>query len=249
MSRTVIITGGTRGIGEAITRYFHHRGDRVVISARSDNGLASELGEGARFHRGDAADPASHEATVSAAMEWTGRVDVYVNNAGLSGWRPVEAVTEEFWQTMIDVNLKSVLFGCQSAAKVMRAGGVILNMSSMAAKRGTANNSVYCAAKFGVNGITQALAKELGPRGIRVNALCPVLVRTQGLEAALSEPFAPGAKMGAEAFISSFAAANSALGPLPTAEQVASFCYLLASDEASAITGQCINIDCGVFPQ
>ena len=249
MSRTVIVTGGTRGIGAAIARYFHRRGDQVLVSARNDNGLAAELGAGARFHGGDVADPACHERLVEAALDWTGRVDLYFNNAGLSGWRALEAVTEDFWETMVNVNLKSVLFGCQSAAKVMRAGGVILNISSMAGKRGTANNAVYCATKFGVNGITQALAKELGPRGIRVNAVCPVLVRTPGLDLALSEQFAPGAEVGAEAFVSSFAAANSALGTLPTAEQVASFCYLLASDEASTITGQCINVDCGVFPQ
>jgi NAD(P)-dependent dehydrogenase (short-subunit alcohol dehydrogenase family) len=249
MSRTVIVTGGTKGIGAAVSRFFHARGDRVLMMARNDNGLAAKLGSGARFHAGDAADPASHEGAVRVAVEWTGRLDVYVNNAGLSGWRPLGAVTEDFWQSMIDVNLKSVLFGCRSAANAMRNGGVIINVSSMAGKRGTANNSVYCAAKFGVNGITQALAKELGPAGVRVNALCPVLVRTDGLVAALEEPSAPGAKTGAEAFIAGFAAANSALGQLPSAEQVASFCYLLASDDASAITGQCINVDCGVFPQ
>jgi 3-oxoacyl-[acyl-carrier protein] reductase/meso-butanediol dehydrogenase/(S,S)-butanediol dehydrogenase/diacetyl reductase len=159
---------------------------------------------------------------------------------------PLEKITEQFWQEMLDVNAKSVLFGCQQAAKALGAGGNILNISSLASKRGTANNSVYCAAKFAVNGITQALAKELGPRQIRVNAVCPVLVSTPGLIEALHDPAGPAQGAPAE-FLSSFARSNSALGTLPTAEQVAEFCCLLVS--ASAVTGQCINVDCGVLPQ
>jgi len=150
---------------------------------------------------------------------------------------------------MIDVNLKGVLFGCQAAAAVMGRGSSIINVSSMAAKRGTANNSVYCAAKFGVNGITQALAKELGPRGIRVNACCPVLVTTDGLLTALAEEYAPAHGRSVSGFLESFCSANSALGHLPNADEVAQYCVFLASPMASAITGQCTNVDCGVFPQ
>ena len=246
--RTVVVTGSTLGIGAGIARAFYAAGDRVVISARKDNGLAASLGPRALFHAADVTAPAQLRQLVEAAVGWTGRLDVFVNNAGLSGWRPLERIDESFWQSMLDVNLKSVLFGCQAAAAAMGPGGVIINVSSMAAKRGTANNSVYCAAKFGVNGITQALAKELGPRQIRVNAVCPVLVSTEGLLSALEQDYSPAKGRVAE-FLESFTRANAALGRLPTVDEVADYCVYLASPQASALTGQCINVDCGVFPQ
>ena len=247
--RTTIVTGGTLGIGAAIARAFHAAGDHVVMAARRDNGLARTLGERARFVRTDVTQPAQLHALVKAAMDWTGRLDVMINNAGASGWRPLDKIDETFWSMMLDVNMKSVLFGSQAAAAAMGQGGAIINVSSMAAKRGTANNSVYCAAKFGVNGITQALAKELGPRGIRVNAVCPVLVATDGLTEALAQEFAPAHGGSVEQFLESFTESNSALGRLPNADEVAQVCLFLASPAASAITGQCPNVDCGVFPQ
>jgi 3-oxoacyl-[acyl-carrier protein] reductase/meso-butanediol dehydrogenase/(S,S)-butanediol dehydrogenase/diacetyl reductase len=246
MSKTVIVTGGTQGIGAAIARYFHQKGAFVVIGARRDNGLAKELGDRARFVRADVTQLTDHGRLVDIAIEATGQLDVYINNAGKSEWMPLEKITDEFWSAMLDVNTKSVIYGAQQAARVMQKGGCILNVSSLAGKRGSANNSVYCASKFAVNGITQSLAKELGPRGIRVNAICPVLVKTPGLIDALKDPAAPSAG-NPEDFLSNFTKANAALGQLPTAEQVAAFCYSLA--ETEAVTGQCINVDCGVFPQ
>ena len=246
--RTVVITGGTLGIGRAIAEAFYESGALVVVGARNDNGLAATLGERAIYHPVDVCDPDALHRLAGAAVEWSGRLDVFVNNAGRSDWRPLESIDEVFWSEMLDVNLRSVLFGCQAAANAMTGEGAIVNISSMAGKRGTAYNSVYCASKFGVNGITQALAKELGPRGIRVNALCPVLVETEGLTAALATEYSP-AKGNVAAFLESFTAANSALGRLPSAAEVADFCLYLTSPQASAITGQCINVDCGVFPQ
>ena len=99
-----------------------------------------------------------------------------------------------------------------------------------------------------MNGLTQALAKEVGPRGIRVNAVCPVLIPTENLIGALKSPYGPG-KGDAAGFISKFAADNAALKRLPTGAEIAAMCLFLASEAASAITGQCINVDCGVFPQ
>jgi len=161
----------------------------------------------------------------------------------------LEEIDEEFWDSMIDTNLKSVLFGSQVAARHLQKGGVVLNISSLAGKRGSANNSVYCAAKFGVNGITQALAKELGPRGIRVNAICPVYVNTPGLKSALQDPNSPAQGRNVQGYLEKFAEGQSALGRLPKAKEVADLCLYLASPAASAITGQCINVDCGVLPQ
>ena len=99
-----------------------------------------------------------------------------------------------------------------------------------------------------MNGLTQSLAKELGPRGIRVNAVCPVLIATEGLLEALKTKHAPG-NQNPEEFISNFTINNSALKRMPKSDEVGDLCVFLASNKASAITGQCINIDCGVLPQ
>jgi NAD(P)-dependent dehydrogenase (short-subunit alcohol dehydrogenase family) len=246
--RTVIITGGGAGIGADIARAFHADGCAVVIASRSDSGLAASLGERARFIRCDVRRVDDIHAMTQAAVDWTGRLDVFVNNAGFSKWSPLAQIEEAFWDDLIATNLKGAMFGCQAAANHLTAGGVILNISSLASKRGTANNSVYCASKFGMNGITQALAKELGPRGIRVNGVCPVLVSTDGLREALALPNAPG-EAGVDAFLQGFTASQTALHRLPTGSEVAAVCLFLASDAASAITGQSMNVDCGVLPQ
>jgi NAD(P)-dependent dehydrogenase (short-subunit alcohol dehydrogenase family) len=248
-SRVVVITGGGTGIGAAISRAFHAAGDRVAIASRTDRGLAPSLGGRAMHVLCDVRDPGSIDAAVAAAVKWGGRLDVLVNNAGCSAWRALDEIDSRFWSEVIDTNLTGVLFACQSAARRMSAGASIINMSSLAGKRGSARNAAYCAAKFGVNGLTQALAKELGPRGIRVNAVCPVYVETDGLREALAGPAAPPAGSSVDAYLTDFARTQSALGRLPTAEEVAATCVMLASPAASAITGQCLNVDCGVLPQ
>ena len=247
--RTVIITGGSSGIGASISEAFYAQGYRVVIAGRSDNGLAQTLGKFARFVAADVRVPQALRDLVEKALDWTGRLDLLVNNAGVSAWRPLAAIDESFWQEMIETNLKGVLFASQAAAAAMKPGSSIINISSLAGKRGSANNSVYCAAKFGVNGITQALAKELGSAGIRVNAVCPVYIATPGLEAALNQPASPTAGLDIASYLSNFSATQTALGVLPTAAQIAATCVFLASPSANAITGQCINVDCGVLPQ
>jgi NAD(P)-dependent dehydrogenase (short-subunit alcohol dehydrogenase family) len=248
-SRTVVVTGGGRGVGASIARAFHDAGDYVAIVSRADTGLAAELGDRARFVAADVREVEALRDAIDAAAAWTGKLDVMVNNAGYSEWRPLREASEEFWDTMIDTNLKGVFFGCQAAVTHLRRGGCIINMSSLAGKRGSANNAVYCASKFGVNGITQALAKELGREGIRVNAVCPVYVTTDGLMEALKDPRSPSGGQPIMPYLEEFAASQSALGTLPTGAEIAQACLFLASDAASAITGQCINVDCGVLPQ
>lgn len=248
-TKTVIVTGGGKGIGAAISRCFHEKGFHVVIGSRNDNGLAAALGERARFHPTDVTRPEELQSLVRACVEWTGRLDVMINNAGFSEWRSIVDADEAFWDRMIDTNLKGVFFGCRAAQGYLKRGGCIINISSLAGKRGSANNAVYCGSKFGVNGVTQALAKELGPRGIRVNAVCPVYVKTEGLILALEQEPAPPRREPVDRYLEAFAAANSALNRLPSGEDIAAACLFLSSPAASAITGQCINVDCGVLPQ
>lgn len=247
--RTVLITGGNRGIGLDITRSFVKEGYRVYVAARQPYKLDEEFGQAVVFIKTDVRRFYEVNQAVQQVISESGKLDCLVNNAGFSAWKPIEEIEDTFLSDIIDTNLKGFFWGCKAASSVMNSGAVIINISSIAGKRGSANNTAYCATKFGVNGLTQSLAKELGPRNIRVNALCPVLIVTDGLLEALQGEYAPAAGKDPIAFIEGFAQGNAAFKRLPTGEEVGNMCVFLASSKASAITGQCINVDCGVFPQ
>ena len=246
--RAVVITGGNRGIGLNLTEAFVNAGYFVVIGARKNYGFHEKFGKQVVFESIDVRDEESHRELVKLAIKHSGRLDVYVNNAGFSSWRSIDRIDGNFLDELLDTNLKGAFWGCKAAAESLNEGGSIVNISSIAGKRGSSNNSAYVASKFGMNGLTQSLAKELGPKGIRVNALCPVLIPTDGLLQALKGPQAPG-KDNPDDFFSKFSDDNAALKRLPTGEEVGAMCVMLASKTSSAVTGQCINIDCGVFPQ
>jgi NAD(P)-dependent dehydrogenase (short-subunit alcohol dehydrogenase family) len=246
--KTVIITGGNRGIGFDISEVFAKAGYQVFVGARTDCDLKKSLGDNVHFIETDVCNEKDHKNLVKIAIEKTGRLDVYINNAGFSQWRSIDYIDSEFLDKILDTNLKGVFWGCKSALSVMSSGASIINISSIAGKRGSANNSAYCASKFGVNALTQSLSKEVGKKNIRVNAICPVIVPTDGLIEALEDPQSP-AKGNVDEFINNFRNTQAALPELPKGYEIANSCLFLASDLASAITGQCINVDCGVFPQ
>lgn len=243
----VAVTGGTRGIGRAVVELYHRRGCSVAVCSRSSQDPS--LPKGLLHCRADIRQKEEMNRFVQAVITAYGRLDVFVNCAGISRWRALDRIDEAFSSELIETNVLGTLWGCAAAASVMGEGGVIVNVSSLAGKRGSANNSVYCAAKFAVNGITQSLAKELGPRGIRINAVCPVYVRTERILESLSEPGSPAESQGVDPYLEQFAATQTALGRLPTVEEVAEVVFFLASPAASAISGQCINVDCGTLPQ
>ena len=246
---SVVITGGNRGIGRSITETFLNAGYTVIVGARTSNDVESLAPGKVFFHQMDVRDQAAHQELAQKALKAAGRLNAWVNNAGISAWKPIEEIDEDFFNELMDINLKGAFWGCKAAAAAMnQTGGAIINISSIAGKRGSANNAMYCATKFGMNGLTQSLAKELGPCGIMVNALCPVLIKTDGLMHALSQKHAP-AKGDPEAFLANFLKANAATGALPRGEDVGQLAVWLASEQNRAVTGQCINVDCGVFPQ
>jgi len=249
INRTVVVTGGTKGIGLEIVRAFLAKGDRVFAAARSEVDGFGAQAPGAEFVRTDVRQRQEMEALMDRATKDSGRVDVMINNAGISIWKKLSGIDEEFADLLLETNLKGALWGCQAAAARMSNGGVIINVASLAGKRGSANNSVYCASKFGMVGLTQALAKELGPAGIRVNGVCPVYVNTQSLLTNLSGDHPEVGEMKGQAFLDQWGSRSAALQRLPTGEECASLCVYLASEAAGAITGQNINVDCGVLPQ
>ena len=248
MSNTVIITGGSKGIGWELVQTYARNGYKVISGARSiREEIPEDISENIKQVVANVKKREDHVNLVKIALDWTNNLDCYINNAGFSEWRPIALVNEDFIKDMFETNLYGYFWGAQAAATALKPGGSILNMSSLAAKRGTPNNSVYSATKFGVTGLTQSLCKELGPKGIRVNAVCPVLVETPGLVDALNQKDSP-ANGDSSLFLTNFSASQTALGRLPSAKEVAQLCLFLTSKNASGISGQSINVDCGVLP-
>jgi 3-oxoacyl-[acyl-carrier protein] reductase/meso-butanediol dehydrogenase/(S,S)-butanediol dehydrogenase/diacetyl reductase len=230
MSRTVIITGGSKGIGLGLVQAFASNGYKVVSGSRSfPEELPKEIAVNIKQVQIDVKNKKDHIKLVNTALKWTGKLDCYVND--------LQSIDENFLKDIFQTNLFGYFWGAQAAMTALGVGGSILNISSLAAKRGTSNNSAYSATKFGVTGLTQSLCKELGPKGIRVNSVCPVLVETPGLIMALNSDRSP-AGLDSPKFLKDFANSQTALGRLPSISEVAELCLFLSSEKASGITGQ-----------
>jgi NAD(P)-dependent dehydrogenase (short-subunit alcohol dehydrogenase family) len=146
--KSVVVTGGNRGIGLSITEAFVEAGYVVVVGARQELGLRDRFGDRVSFVPADVRDESIHCQLVDIARDRTGALDCYVNNAGFSEWRPIEHIDEAFFSAIIDTNLKGAFWGCKAAVAAMGERGSIINISSIAGKRGSANNAAYCASKF-----------------------------------------------------------------------------------------------------
>lgn len=189
--RTAIVTGSSRGIGKSIAHRFAEEGANVVVTSRSseqaDNvadEIAAELDVSGGTVLGVEVDVADYEAVqslVDAAVAEFGRLDIMVNNAGVTRIAPATELTPEDWRQVVDVDLTGVFFGSQLAGRQMIAqgeGGAILNISSMLGKMGFQKRAPYCAAKAGVNNLTRTLAVEWAEHDIQVNGLAPGFIKT-----------------------------------------------------------------------
>lgn len=241
--KTAIITGAARGIGEAIATKFAEHGANVAFSYVSDSSAEKAsalenklkgLGVKAKAFKSNAGDFAQCESFVNEVLKEFGAVDICVNNAGISKDNLLLRMSPEQWEDVIKINLNSVFYMTKQVIKPMMKArkGAIINMSSIIGEMGNAGQSSYAASKAGIIGFTKSVAKELGSRNIRCNAIAPGFVETD-MTAYLKEGDA-GDKY----------KANIPLGRFASGEDIANTALFLASDMGSYITGQTISV-CG----
>ncbi|MBO5222536.1 MAG: 3-oxoacyl-ACP reductase FabG [Clostridia bacterium] len=226
--RNVLITGGSRGIGAACVRKFAAAGDRVIFLYRSSEEAAAKLAHetGAMGLKCDVADKKAVEALFS---QFSVSVDVLINNAGIAGFSLFQDLSEEDWSRMMETHLGGT-FRCTKGvlpAMIAKQKGCIINLSSMWGQVGASCEVAYSAAKAGIIGLTKALAKEVGPSGIRVNCVAPGVIETDMNAALTPETVAALAE-------------ETPLGRIGTPEEIAETVFWLASDNASFLTGQVI---------
>jgi 3-hydroxybutyrate dehydrogenase len=252
--RVAVITGGTRGIGRAIAEAFVRDGASVVINGRDvakGQRALDEMAAGDRVHfvPGDACVKEDCEGLIDATVARYGRLDILVNNAGGSvNNAPVADLTDEAMEFALNVNLWSTFWCSRRALSHMipQQWGRIMNISSVEGKVGKPGISTYVTAKHAVNGLTKALAHEVGTLGITVNALCPGAIETDMMK---DEGGKAAESMGMkyEDLLAWFAS-ESAIQRLNEVEDVALIATLLASEAGAGITGSLISIDGGTAP-
>ncbi len=252
--KTAIVTGGGRGIGRAIARRFAAEGAAVLVAARTARELEAvakeiEAGGGrAAWLTADLTREADCERVVAAAREKLGGVHILVNNAGNYGpVKPVEEITPPEWDAVIAVHLRAAYLLTRLVLPEMyaRGSGVILNISSLSAKAAFAWGSPYAAAKAGLLGLTRVVAAEAARKGVRVNALCPGPVAETKMSKDLGRVLAERLGVSPEQQLAQFV--DGILQGRPqTAAEIAAAALFLASDQASAITGQSLNVDGGM---
>jgi len=255
--KIAIVTGGGNGIGRAICMRLSAEGAVVMVSdlkKEAAESVASEIisaGGKAIAVQADATSEADVDRMVQEVKKTFGKIDILVNNVGGgSGSSTMIKFPTENWDKTIEINLKSTFLCCRTVAREMvpRKEGRIINISSISGKVGESLIGAYCAAKFGVLGMTQVLAKELGRYSITVNAVCPGYVWTPGwseLAQWLKDNFSTMKDKTLEEIFEYRVKPLTVLGRAQTPEDIASLVVYLASEEACNITGQAINVDGG----
>lgn len=241
--KIVLITGASKGIGKGIAKAIGAEGATVIVNYATDREGAERTveeivnGSGRAWSiQGDFSKPEQITQTFAEIESRHGKFDVLVNNAGVASFGPLEGVTAAEFHRLFNLNVLGLLLSIQAGAKLMSGGGSVINIGSLAGTMPSAYGSIYSATKAAVNNLSIALSKELGPKQIRVNALNPGLVITEGLRAA---GFMEGERYEA-------AVKGTPLGRAGTPEDIARIAVFLASDESYWITGQLIQAAGGV---
>lgn len=233
--KVAVVTGASKGIGAAVARALGAEGASVVVNYASSKDGADKVVEAIRAGGGkaiavkaDVSKTADASALIDDTIKAFGRLDVLVNNSGVYEFAPIEGVTEESFHRMFNINVLGLLLVTQAAAKHLPEGGSIINIGSAVSRITPPNSSVYTATKGAVDAITGVLSRELGPRKIRVNALNPGMVETEGAHAA--------------GFIGSDfekrVAAQAPFGRSGQPEEIADIAVFLASKESRWLTGE-----------
>ena len=227
MSRVALVTGGARGIGEAIARRLRDDGATVVVG---------DIVPGADVEL-DVHTANSFETVVAETIQQHGSLDILVNNAAVAIQRPFFEIDEAEWDEVLAVNLRGVFLGCRTAGRVMRdqGSGRIVNLSSLAGQAGSlVNGAHYSASKAGILALTKVVARELAPHGVTVNAVAPAAIDGPVMTTLPAEQVEGLAR-------------SVPVGRLGTAEEVAALVAFLASDEAAFITGATFDVNGGLL--
>ena len=244
MGKVAVVTGASKGIGASIAKHLAAEGAAVVVDyASSKAGADKVVGEIASAGgkaiavQADMAKKADIEKLFAETKKAFGRLDILVNNAGIYGFVPLENVTEEYFHQQFNLNVLGLILACQAAVKLFgSSGGNIISISSVVSTLGFPNASVYSGTKGAVDAITRSLAKELGSRGIRVNAINPGMVDTEGTQSA---------GMTADEMRKQIEA-QTPLGRIGKPQDIAGLALYLASPDSSWITGETFVISGGM---
>jgi NAD(P)-dependent dehydrogenase (short-subunit alcohol dehydrogenase family) len=241
--RVALVTGAGRGIGEAIARFLAAAGAQVVLVSRTRSELDALADHIARAGGQALVRPCdvTDSAAVRALVESLPQLDIVVNNAGTNFPEPLQQVSDEHLDAMLDLNTRAVFVVAQAGVRKMlqapdRAsrGGVVINISSQMGHVGSPNRTVYCMTKHAVEGLTKAMAVELAPQGIRVNSIGPTFVDTPLVRRIVDTPEK-----------SRFVLSNIPMGRLASVDDIAAAAAYLASPAAAMVTGTCLRVDGG----
>ena len=239
--KVAIVTGASRGIGEAIAKQLSSCGAKIILIARNSDQLVAvketiiSNGGIAESMTGDVSNLNSISEIVTNTIDKWGQIDILVNNAGIARDNIIMRMKEDDWDSVMNINLKGCFNGIKSVARPMikNKAGRIINITSVVGQIGNAGQSNYAASKAGIMGLTKSMAKELGSRNITVNAVAPGYITTD-ITNELNDEVKEQLK------------SSIPLGRLGTPDDVANLVCFLASDEAGYITGQTFNVDGGM---
>ena len=241
--KVAIVTGASRGIGFAVAKAYACEGARVAVCGSREETAQKAVQELQKLCPGaqllpvgvDVSDADAIRTMVARVMERWGKIDILVNNAGVTGAKPIFDMTDEDFESMIDINLTGAFKCTREVAKVMKqTGGCIINTSSLVGTYASRMQTAYVASKFGINGLTKACARELGPYGIRVNAVAPGVVQTDMVAQSVDGQMLAALK------------GMTPLGRVAQPDELAGAYVYLASDAASFTTGAILAVDGGI---